>query len=1090
LAHTITWGSEVIAVTKRAHSRFDALTSAGPRFRWSSDALWRSTPPVGWVSSLITTRRISAACGVAALLVLAFTNEGALRDSIAVVALVAISFAATLGWSELLIGRILSPRVSGRAENRSSAHWLSATIALVLVTGLAVQSWFRPGTTIASGDISPPDGMAWLARLFEPWVWTGSNLGEPSQLPLALPWAVVLGFVHMLGGEPELAQRIWYTMLFIGAGLGAFGLLATLRLGPVPALVGAAVYLLNPYVVSVVNINPVYIAALGLLAAIPAAILAAGTGRLSVRWGAVFIALAAPMFGYIDLNPPLVGMVLGAMLTAPLVAGWLDGPEAAFRSLRTLLLAAPLLLAASAYWIVPAVLHLSAVGTAQLVSVSSWSWTEARATIANAFWLNTTWAWSFPAYNPYAATYDLFPLSLLRYVLPAIAFSALALGPGHPRRRHGFLQRQRALRLAVAAATVAAIVVFLSTGTNPPGNLAFNTLYGLPYGWLLREPGRFLMVVSLTYSVLVAVVADTLRSHHALIGWNWWRRNLVSASRVSIAPVAVATVVCLGFPLYTGAVVADGAPRLAPTHVTVPTYWTEMARFVDTLPTQGAVLVMPPDDFYQMPYTWGYYGNDGFIVDLFHRPVLVPNGQGYTPASSEMLSAVGLTAQSILDRDWPQLEALVRVLNTPLILVRRDLDTSYAGRQILPAGDLADALSAAPNFDLVRTVGSLELFALRGATAETGTSMPVTINTQTPDLRLLSRLSPGMALVSTSARAGIPNVVQAPALQLWQDDGNRLVWQPTAPPGWTYRIAELDSKTLITLDHAGTYQAGRTQGRVVYVPSLSNSSVTVSMAERSTISNGDFAKGLWGPPADCNSLLGAQGQPYLHAAVIPGGAPGGLPALRLSASLDGACEIQAIDWRGGPLVLNLMVHPVEGLAPRVCLWEFGPQRCASLPSLPNGSDWTRYSASTTPDPGTTAISLYLYADSGGIQTVSEYADVRLVEVPALASFALLGTPQSQPVSSLQLVVLHNTVSTQWGATTGSHVVVDGMLNGWLVQSGSDPFVAAYLPAFTLTAARWISVLTLLTLLIAVVTPIWLRIGRRVLSRFYRSRLKP
>ena len=70
-----------------------------------------------------------------------------------------------------------------------------------------------------------------------------------------------------------------------------------------------------------------------------------------------------------------------------------------------------------------------------------------------------------------------------------------------------------------------------------------------------------------------------------------------------------------------------------------------MARFVDAAPLSGAVLVLPPDDFYQMPYRWGYYGTDSFIPDLMNRPVLVPSGQGYSPASVQLLRAVDLTTQ-------------------------------------------------------------------------------------------------------------------------------------------------------------------------------------------------------------------------------------------------------------------------------------------------------------------------------------------------------------------------------------------------------------------------------------------------------------
>jgi len=176
----------------------------------------------------------------------------------------------------------------------------------------------------------------------------------------------------------------------------------------------------------------------------------------------------------------------------------------------------------------------------------------------------------------------------------------------------------------------------LSTGTNPPGNIIFDPLYGLPYGWLLREPGRFLMVAALGYSLLIAAVIDVAvesqflaelqsRSHVAAasLRMSWLalrlsfpkRRRLVSAIGLSepalrltrsalplvITAVSIACVVSLGFPMYTGAVVPDNRPLLPPAHVSMPAYWQEMARYVDGIPRQGGVLIMPPDDYYAMP---------------------------------------------------------------------------------------------------------------------------------------------------------------------------------------------------------------------------------------------------------------------------------------------------------------------------------------------------------------------------------------------------------------------------------------------------------------------------------------------------------
>jgi arabinofuranan 3-O-arabinosyltransferase len=250
------------------------------------------------------------------------------------------------------------------------------------------------------------------------------------------------------------------------------------------------------------------------------------------------------------------------------------------------------------------------------------------------------------------------------------------------------------------------------------------------------------------------------------------------------------------------------------------------------------------------------------------------------------------------------------------------------------------------------------------------------------------------------------------------------------------------------------------------------------------ISNGDFSGGLWGPTGDCNNILKDQAIPYLRAEIVPSGAPGGLPALRLSASVDSACEIQSLNWRGGSLVLNLMVHALKGAPPRLCLWEFGPERCASLPNIPTKTGWYTYRASVSPDPGTKSIALYLYADATtqNTQTVNEYANVRAIEVQALPTLALLAKPDAEAGSTEQLVVLHDTFSNDWESTGGRHVLVDGMVNGWLLQPGSNPSVATYWPTGFLRAAQWIS---LVTWLIAFIVAVRRRVGRLARGPFNR-----
>ena len=81
-----------------------------------------------------------------------------------------------------------------------------------------------------------------------------------------------------------------------------------------------------------------------------------------------------------------------------------------------------------------------------------------------------------------------------------------------------------------------------------------------------------------------------------------------------------------------------------------------MASYLNGSAPPGNLLVLPQDDFYQMPYTWGYYGADGFIRNLIARNVVDPVAQGYTPGQQELIGAVHLVQQGLLTHDWPSVQ--------------------------------------------------------------------------------------------------------------------------------------------------------------------------------------------------------------------------------------------------------------------------------------------------------------------------------------------------------------------------------------------------------------------------------------------------
>ena len=199
---------------------------------------------------------------------------------------------------------------------------------------------------------------------------------------------------------------------------------------------------------------------------------------------------------------------------------------------------------------------------------------------------------------------------------------------------------------------------------------------------------------------------------------------------------------------------------------------------------------------------------------------------------------------------------------------------------------------------------------------------------------------------------------------------------------------------------------------------------------------------------------------------------------------DSACESEMLSWKSGALILNLLVRHVEGTAPRLCLWEVGPSRCAALPDLPSSASWTTYRASVVPDAGTKSIRLYLYADGGaGPRTVNEYANAGVVEVPSLPSLALLSNPMLPASPASRLFIDYSSYSEAWTGSEGKHVLVDGMLNGWLVPSRSTGVAVHYAPGKEVQMSQWASLAILLATLLWATRP-WVQ---RMARLRYRGR---
>jgi hypothetical protein len=154
-----------------------------------------------------------------------------------------------------------------------------------------------------------------------------------------------------------------------------------------------------------------------------------------------------------------------------------------------------------------------------------------------------------------------------------------------------------------------------------------------------------------------------------------------------------------------------------------------------------------------------------------------------------------------------------------------------------------------------------------------------------------------------------------------------------------------------------------------------------------------------------------------------------------------------------------------------------------LPALDDSPGWHRLSTSVTPEPGTVALRLFLYADARlDAPTTSDY---RTLSVTPLLAIALLESPAESPLPVVTyrrlgadrfrahvqgaraafLLVADETYSPGWHVEgprrpgRSEHLTVNGYANGWLVPwKGTYDLTIAYSPERYATIAGWIGII--------------------------------
>jgi hypothetical protein len=971
-------------------------------------------------------QRTSATVGLLFLVVVAIAPQGALAKPAAGACLAALAFAclsAAVDRSVVVPARMDTRSMSSRA-------WVCVPVLLPVVI---VFAWVTPKGGFARGDIGPPAGTAWTHRVFDAWSWDGSSLGSPHS-PIEAPLALVQRTLSFAGGPPELAIAIWYFLLFLLASLSMFLLCRTLRLSGASSALGAAAYVLNPYVVSTVGPNPAFLSALGAMPLAMLIVLGVGTRTSSTTRTMVLVGLSAPILGYVYLNPPLLFSVVGAAALGVAGSWALDGRAGAHRAAKALALGAPLIIGCCLYWIIPAVLQIQQVNAAGLSDTSSWAFTEVRSTLPNALWLNTFWGWKYPEYFPFAAGFEAFPAHLVRYLPVGVGFAALA------RYRSSWRTRLSGV-LGIAALTV----MLLSTGTRSPGNLIFDRLYALPFGWLLREPGRFLNVAAFCTCLLIAIAIEPFAARLSASA----RRGL---SRIDVGlPWLLGISILLltpGLPILTGAVVDGGVE--APTKTVTPGYWREMFDVMNSDFAGSTVMLLPLNDFYQVPFQW-YYGTDAFVARSLKARVVSPVDESYFAVSKQVSTTAKALTTALRTGDRQGVASLARALGVDLVLLRGDVRADLPQRQISDPARLKREIAASGAAREVLSSGPLTLLRIMDPEPALVQSQFATIETEQPDVSVLQAIGPERRLVSSSPLQGAPHVLLPPPPLEWTREGPFLVARQEVERAGPVQLMRAGAVV-------GELSAGqRAQSGSVEVE-LSTGAGAGVLTWRQRVTNAFDALGGWSAYRDCQRAPMVADP--VESEVVPAPSAEVGDAIRLSTDGEVACIQRPIQATAGPLRLSYSATS-SGAAPRTCVWQSSLGRCASVEGTVTKLREGVWSADSIVNIAaeTGPLSLFLYADRGGASTSTvQYSDVRLTGVGEALPAAVSSVPGPP---ARQLAVTRDGFSAEWAAARGDHVRVDGLRNGWLLPPSEELGRVSYRPSRLQVIGRVISLLVMI-----------------------------
>ncbi len=947
--------------------------------------------------------------------------------------------------------------------------------AVFLISSVVVSRWFVPGTFISSGDMGSWIRQGWEPEALSSWNHTISGAGSAAHTVARGFEFYVIRFVGLFGADEYVAQWLFYTLIYGLVAVGTtYAARAIVRSEPAAVAAGTFAALSGFFLTRLPN--PLNIISVGSIALLTGLALRVARGR---DIGAPWAGIALLPTSFLAFNPPMIVVayawtLVGMPLLALLIFGW----RACGRLVKWMIFAAPWALLINLFWLVPFAFAYvgggGAVANADFTDPTAWSWSQAQNQIPNILTMVANWAWVKPQYLPFAADLDQPWIVWARYLIPVLVFLAPVLAV------------RKLRRAALVLVGMSLLFVFLAKGLQPPFRQLNLFLYNhVPGFWLFREPmsklGQLLVIF---FGILFAILLDSV--------WERWRESPTSLNRVIHVGswAAFIVVVLQPYPLWTGAVIPDVRPNQPSAHVRVPQYWWDLADRINADDRPGKVLVLPLDDYYQMPTTWGFAGVDSIANLLIQKPVVQPKPDGYFGEAPGFGANVRAIETALTSGDLATVPRLLEATGISRVVVRHDLVRGMPGRTFADDRVLGAALEKTPGMTRV-SEGDLDLWHLGSGSLPTVRGYDAVIDAPArpqAGASAIGSMPTNVAITPRDADPGVEDLRSDPGdIQVTRDivhwpvpaidDG--VPTTTAAISGGTYTIAQRSRAAPVLVPSVRTTAGAselvltdptsiRIDGKVVSTrPELT---IPVPTSDIVAVTAGTRTMSLDGWNRD--SLPGASSTdprpPYLpigSATPLVAWAPSPTPArpedpsevydcnnyeprparelglrllrtgsgasdvLQLSADDHAACTRISIPDAvpGRTYRVRMEMRTVEGKRPEVCLWQIGTDGCDLVPRAPIDDGWIPFDEIVTVDDVATGLQVVLYANVGVRHELRTVTEYRDVSITAIDPVLTTTVfPPEVPEQTVTLSAGEHTFSVE-GGQSGSQLKPFGPL---------------------------------------------------------------